>query len=49
MKTLTDRKTGRGGKGDLRDTRHAQIERKEFESARAGAICKPEVVKSTRQ
>ncbi|MEN0052294.1 MAG: SPFH domain-containing protein [Mucilaginibacter sp.] len=49
MKTLTDRKLAEEEKVTYEIQRHAQIERKEFESARAGADMQPEVVKSTRQ
>lgn len=49
MKTLTDRKIAEQEKVTYEIQRHAQIERKEFESARAGADMQPEVVKSTRQ
>ncbi len=49
MKTLTDRKIAEQEKITYEVQRHAQIERKEFESARAGADMQPEVVKSTRQ
>ncbi|GAA4335043.1 SPFH domain-containing protein [Mucilaginibacter gynuensis] len=49
MKTLTDRKIAEQEKVTYEIQRHAQIERKEFESAKAGADMQPEVVKSTRQ
>jgi uncharacterized membrane protein YqiK len=49
MKTLTDRKLAEQEKVTYEIQRHAQIERKEFESAKAGADMQPEVVKSTRQ
>ncbi len=49
MKTLTDRKIAEQEKVTYETQRHAQIERKEFESAKAGADMQPEVVKSTRQ
>jgi uncharacterized membrane protein YqiK len=49
MKTHTDRKLAEEEKVTYEIQRHAQIERKEFESARAGADMQPEVVKSTRQ
>jgi uncharacterized membrane protein YqiK len=49
MKTLTDRKLAEEEKVTYEIQRHAQVERKEFESARAGADMQPEVVKSTRQ
>jgi len=49
MKTLTDRKIAEEEKHTYEIQRNAQIERKEFESARAGADMQPEVVKSTRQ
>src|ERR1700761_9593983 len=49
MKTLTDRKLAEEEKVTYEIQRHAQIERKEFESAKAGADMQPEVVKSTRQ
>ncbi|HEY4197439.1 MAG TPA: SPFH domain-containing protein, partial [Mucilaginibacter sp.] len=49
MKTLTDRKLAEQEKITYETQRVAQIERKEFESARAGADMQPEVVKSTRQ
>jgi uncharacterized membrane protein YqiK len=49
MKTLTDRKLAEQEKITYEIQRNAQIERKEFESAKAGADMQPEVVKSTRQ
>src|ERR1700733_5416746 len=49
MKTLTDRKIAEQEKVTYETQRNAQIERKEFESAKAGADMQPEVVKSTRQ
>jgi uncharacterized membrane protein YqiK len=49
MKTLTDRKLAEQEKVTYEMQRNAQIERKEFESAKAGADMQPEVVKSTRQ
>jgi uncharacterized membrane protein YqiK len=49
MKTLTDRKIAEQEKVTYEIQRSAQIERKEFESAKAGADMQPEVVKSTRQ
>ena len=49
MKTLTDRKIAEQEKVTYEIQRNAQIERKEFESAKAGADMQPEVVKSTRQ
>src|SRR5476651_74242 len=49
MKTLTDRKIAEQEKMTYEIQRNAQIERKEFESAKAGADMQPEVVKSTRQ
>jgi len=49
MKTLTDRKIAEEEKTTYEIQRNAQIERKEFESAKAGADMQPEVVKSTRQ
>jgi uncharacterized membrane protein YqiK len=49
MKTLTDRKLAEQEKVTYEIQRFAQIERKEFESAKAGADMQPEVVKSTRQ
>src|SRR6201986_2117513 len=49
MKTLTDRKLAEEEKVTYEIQRHAQIERKEFESAKAGADMQPEVVKSPRQ
>jgi uncharacterized membrane protein YqiK len=49
MKTLTDRKIAEEEKMTYEIQRNAQIERKEFESAKAGADMQPEVVKSTRQ
>jgi len=49
MKTLTDRKLAEQEKVTYEMQRTAQIERKEFESAKAGADMQPEVVKSTRQ
>jgi uncharacterized membrane protein YqiK len=48
MKTLTDRKLAEQEKITYEIQRNAQIERKEFESAKAGADMQPEVVKSTR-
>jgi uncharacterized membrane protein YqiK len=49
MKTLTDRKLAEQERITYEIQRNAQIERKEFESAKAGADMQPEVVKSTRQ
>ena len=49
MKTLTDRKLAEQEKITYEIQRNAQVERKEFESAKAGADMQPEVVKSTRQ
>lgn len=49
MKTLTDRKIAEQEKVTYEIQRNAQLERKEFESAKAGADMQPEVVKSTRQ
>jgi len=49
MKTLTDRKIAEEEKTTYEIQRNAQIERKEFESAKAGADMQPDVVKSTRQ
>jgi uncharacterized membrane protein YqiK len=49
MKTLTDRKIAEEEKTTYEIQRNAQVERKEFESAKAGADMQPEVVKSTRQ
>lgn len=49
MKTLTDRKIAEQEKITYEMQRTAQIERKEFESAKAGADMQPEIVKSTRQ
>jgi uncharacterized membrane protein YqiK len=49
MKTLTDRKIAEQEKVTYEIQKSAQIERKEFESAKAGADMQPEVVKSTRQ
>ncbi|MFI5137627.1 MAG: SPFH domain-containing protein [Sphingobacteriales bacterium] len=49
MKTLTDRKIAEQEKVTYEIQRNAQVERKEFESAKAGADMQPEVVKSTRQ
>ncbi|MES2279154.1 MAG: SPFH domain-containing protein [Bacteroidota bacterium] len=49
MKTLTDRKIAEEEKMTYEIQRNAQVERKEFESAKAGADMQPEVVKSTRQ
>ncbi|WP_428330407.1 SPFH domain-containing protein [Mucilaginibacter sp.] len=49
MKTLTDRKIAEQEKITYEIQRNAQVERKEFESAKAGADMQPEVVKSTRQ
>jgi uncharacterized membrane protein YqiK len=49
MKTLTDRKLAEQEKITYEIQRNAQMERKEFESAKAGADMQPEVVKSTRQ
>ena len=49
MKTLTDRKLPEQEKITYEIQRNAQVERKEFESAKAGADMQPEVVKSTRQ
>ncbi|GAB3931472.1 SPFH domain-containing protein [Mucilaginibacter myungsuensis] len=49
MKTLTDRKIAEEERMTYEIQRSAEIERKEFESARAGADMQPEVVKSTRQ
>ncbi|RVU00076.1 flotillin family protein [Mucilaginibacter limnophilus] len=49
MKTLTDRKIAEQEKMTYEIQCRAQIERKEFESAKAGADMQPEVVKSTRQ
>jgi uncharacterized membrane protein YqiK len=49
MKTMTDRKLAEEERHTYEVQRSAQIERKEFESARAGADMQPEVVKSTRQ
>ena len=49
MKTLTDRKIAEQERVTYEIQRNAQIERKEFESAKAGADMQPEVVKSTRQ
>ncbi|GAB2687727.1 SPFH domain-containing protein [Mucilaginibacter koreensis] len=49
MKTMTDRKLAEEERHTYEVQRHAQIERKEFESARAGADMQPEIVKSTRQ
>jgi uncharacterized membrane protein YqiK len=49
MKTLTDRKIAEQERVTYEIQRNAEIERKEFESARAGADMQPEVVKSTRQ
>jgi uncharacterized membrane protein YqiK len=48
MKTLTDRKLAEQEKITYEIQRNAQVERKEFESAKAGADMQPEVVKSTR-
>ena len=48
MKTMTDRKLAEEERHTYEVQRHAQIERKEFESARAGADMQPEIVKSTR-
>ncbi len=48
MKTLTDRKLAEQEKITYEIQRNAEVERKEFESARAGADMQPEVVKSTR-
>ena len=48
MKTLTDRKLAEQERITYEIQRNAQIERKEFESAKAGADMQPEVVKSTR-
>jgi len=49
MKTLTDRKLAEQERITYEIQRNAQVERKEFESAKAGADMQPEVVKSTRQ
>jgi regulator of protease activity HflC (stomatin/prohibitin superfamily) len=49
MKTLTDRKIAEQERVTYEIQKSAQIERKEFESAKAGADMQPEVVKSTRQ
>ncbi|PTQ94115.1 putative membrane protein YqiK [Mucilaginibacter yixingensis] len=49
MKTLTDRKIAEEERVTYEIQRNAQVERKEFESAKAGADMQPEVVKSTRQ
>jgi len=49
MKTLTDRKIAEEEKTTYEIQRNAQVERKEFESAKAGADMQPDVVKSTRQ
>lgn len=49
MKTLTDRKLAEEERVTYETQRSAQVERKEFESAKAGADMQPEVVKSTRQ
>lgn len=49
MKTLTDRKIAEEEKTTYEVQRNAQVERKEFESAKAGADMQPDVVKSTRQ
>lgn len=49
MKTLTDRKLAEQEKITYETQRHAQDERREFESAKAAADMQPEVVKSTRQ
>jgi uncharacterized membrane protein YqiK len=49
MKTLTDRKIAEQERVTYEIQRNAQIERKEFESAKASADMQPEVVKSTRQ
>ncbi|MGZ3944465.1 MAG: SPFH domain-containing protein, partial [Mucilaginibacter sp.] len=48
MKTLTDRKLAEQEKITYEIQRNAEVERKEFESAKAGADMQPEVVKSTR-
>jgi len=48
MKTLTDRKLAEQERITYEIQRNAQVERKEFESAKAGADMQPEVVKSTR-
>jgi uncharacterized membrane protein YqiK len=49
MKTMTDRKLAEEERHTYEIQRSAQLERKEFESAKAGADMQPEVVKSTRQ
>lgn len=49
MKTLTDRKIAEQERVTYEIQKSAQNERKEFESAKAGADMQPEVVKSTRQ
>ena len=49
MKTLTDRKLAEQEKITYEIQCNAQLERQEFESAKAGADMQPEVVKSTRQ
>lgn len=49
MKTLTDRKIAEQERVTYEIQKSAQIERKEFESAKAGADMQPEIVKSTRQ
>jgi uncharacterized membrane protein YqiK len=49
MRTLTDRKIAEQERVTYEIQKSAQIERKEFESAKAGADMQPEVVKSTRQ
>ncbi len=49
MKTLTDRKIAEQERVTYEIQRSAQVERKEFESAKAGADMQPEIVKSTRQ
>ncbi len=49
MKTMTDRKLAEEERHTYEVQRSAQIERKEFESAKAGADMQPEIVKSTRQ
>lgn len=49
MKTMTDRKLAEEERHTYEIQKSAQIERKEFESAKAGADMQPEIVKSTRQ